>query len=84
MKTDGYGTAGQTIYMLGEAIIKETGESSSENRYYCHLHFRDQEMATWTDEVNCSRSNWKSVTDLKFKPRSASKLYALNYYLVVY
>lgn len=35
--------------MLGEAIIKETGESSSENRYDCHLHFIDQEMATWTD-----------------------------------
>ena len=48
MKTDGHGIAGQILYVMGEAITKETQESSSETRYWCHLHFR-QETATWTN-----------------------------------
>ena len=47
MKTDGHGIAGQILYVMGEAITKETHESSSETRYCCHLHFR-QETATRT------------------------------------
>ena len=33
MKTGGRGIAGQILYVMGEAITKETQESSSETRY---------------------------------------------------